>query len=143
MVHIERSALVLYTAEQMFDLVNDVAGYPAFLPGVVRTQVHEQSSDHMRATMVMKRAGVSAELTTSNRLQRPENIHMTLDTGPFQSLQGVWTFQNLGDLGSKVSLDLTFEPEARVVGQLAGVMLGHIGAQMVNEFCKQATKQYD
>lgn len=142
MVHIERSALVLYSAQQMFDLVNDVARYADFVPGVVRTKVLESSAEHMKATMVMKRAGVSAELTTSNRLQSGESIHMTLDSGPFKSLQGIWQFQNLGDLGSKVSLDLSFEPEARVLGQLAGVMLGHIGGQMVSEFCKQAAKQY-
>ena len=142
MVHIERSALVLYSAQQMFDLVNDVAGYPNFVPGVARTEVLEASDQHMRATMVMKRAGVSAELTTTNRLQSGESIHMTLASGPFKSLQGVWRFQNLGELGSKVSLDLSFEPEARVLGQLAGVMLGHIGGQMVSEFCKQAVKQY-
>ena len=30
---VERSAIVPYTAAQMFALVNDVARYPEFLPG--------------------------------------------------------------------------------------------------------------
>ncbi len=36
MTQVNRSALVLHSAEQMFDLVNDVRNYPAFLPGVRR-----------------------------------------------------------------------------------------------------------
>ena len=33
MPQITRSALVPFSAKQMFDLVNDVESYPAFLPG--------------------------------------------------------------------------------------------------------------
>ncbi|HCM05585.1 MAG TPA: ubiquinone-binding protein, partial [Oceanospirillales bacterium] len=33
MPKVTRSALVSFSADQMFDLVNDVARYPEFLPG--------------------------------------------------------------------------------------------------------------
>ncbi len=33
MKQVSRSALVSFSAEQMFNLVNDVAKYPEFLPG--------------------------------------------------------------------------------------------------------------
>ena len=35
MARINRSALVMFSAEQMYHLVNDVASYPQFLPGCV------------------------------------------------------------------------------------------------------------
>lgn len=37
MTVISRSALVMHTAEQMFDVVNDVRKYPEFLPGCQAT----------------------------------------------------------------------------------------------------------
>ena len=38
---VERSALVTYTAAQMFALVNDVARYPEFLPWCVGARVED------------------------------------------------------------------------------------------------------
>ncbi len=35
MPQISRTALVPYSAEQMYQLVNDVQSYPQFLPGVL------------------------------------------------------------------------------------------------------------
>ena len=45
MPRITRSALVMFSAEQMFRLVNDVHAYPEFLPGCVGSRVHETGED--------------------------------------------------------------------------------------------------
>ena len=47
MPRITRSALVMFSAEQMFRLVNDVDAYPEFLPGCVGSRVHESGEDYM------------------------------------------------------------------------------------------------
>ncbi len=39
MPQISRTALVPYSAEQMYQLVNDVQSYPQFLPGCVGSRV--------------------------------------------------------------------------------------------------------
>jgi len=142
MVQIERNALVLYTAEQMFRLVNDVANYPEFLPGVVNTEIYEQSDHFMRASMTLKRAGVEAKFITRNDLVESKAISMKLESGPFKALQGDWTFEAIGEMGSKVSLDLKFEPENKLAGKLVATMMGRIGGQLVDDFCKQAEKRY-
>jgi ribosome-associated toxin RatA of RatAB toxin-antitoxin module len=41
MPQISRSALVPYSAEQMYELVNDVKSYPQFLPGCTGSRVLE------------------------------------------------------------------------------------------------------
>ena len=38
---IDKTALVMHSAERMFHLVNDVASYPDFLPWCSASQVHE------------------------------------------------------------------------------------------------------
>ena len=40
---IDKTALVMHSAERMFHLVNDVASYPDFLPWCSASQVHEQT----------------------------------------------------------------------------------------------------
>ncbi len=42
-----------YSAEQMFDLVADVASYPQFLPWVVATRVRSNSETEMVADMMV------------------------------------------------------------------------------------------
>ncbi|CSD40436.1 Putative oligoketide cyclase/lipid transport protein [Vibrio cholerae] len=51
MKQVSRSALVSFSAEQMFHLVNDVARYPEFLPGCSGSCVLEQSEAHMVASV--------------------------------------------------------------------------------------------
>ena len=142
MIQIERQALVLYSAEQMYNLVNDVRRYPEFLPGMIATEVLEETDSMMLATMTMGRAGVRVTLKTQNDLVFAQSINMQLKSGPFQHLSGVWQFENLGDLGSKVSLNLTFEPDGAISGKIVGSMMSHLGSQMVNEFSKRATVIY-
>ena len=51
MARVNRSALVMYSAEQMFKLVNDVEAYPNFLPGCVEGRVLENSAQKMVAVV--------------------------------------------------------------------------------------------
>ena len=65
---IERSATVPYSAQQMYDLVNDVARYPEFIPFCLQGVVHEHRSDFMRASLVLGKGVLSHKLTTVNCL---------------------------------------------------------------------------
>ena len=68
---INRSALVMHSAKQMFDLVNDVASYPQFLDGCVGVDLLEQSETHMVARLHLRKAGLSYQFVTRNQLREP------------------------------------------------------------------------
>ncbi|MEM9323994.1 MAG: SRPBCC family protein, partial [Pseudomonadota bacterium] len=51
MRQVRRSALVPYTAQAMFDLVDDVASYPEFLPWCSDAVEHERNDEQVRATL--------------------------------------------------------------------------------------------
>ena len=88
MKHVSRSALVSFSAEQMFNLVNDVVCYPEFLPGCSGSRIIESSSNSMVASVDVAKAGISKTFTTSNQLVDGEAIMMNLIEGPFKTLQG-------------------------------------------------------
>ena len=48
---VQRSALVMYSDQAMFDLVNDVANYPAFMDGCQSAEVFEHSDKAMVARL--------------------------------------------------------------------------------------------
>ncbi len=49
MPQISRTALVPYSAEQMYQLVNDVQSYPQFLPGCTGSRILESTPGQMTA----------------------------------------------------------------------------------------------
>ena len=103
MPRITRSALVMFSAEQMFRLVNDVHAYPEFLPGCVGSRVHESGEDYMMASVDVAKAGIAKTFTTRNRLDANRAIKMELVEGPFSKLAGWWTFTPLDVLDLRLN----------------------------------------
>jgi len=65
---ISRSALLPFSAKQMFDVVNDVALYQDYLPSCSRSEVIESSPGLVVARLTLTKAGVSQQFTTRNKL---------------------------------------------------------------------------
>lgn len=139
---VNRSALVPFSAENMFDLVNDVASYPAFLPGCVDSKVLEASTSHMNASLLIKKAGVNQWFTTSNELQKGKFIKMSLVDGPFKTLQGGWTFTALAEDACKIELSLDFEFSSKLVEMAFGKVFSAIANNMVKAFTDRAKEVY-
>ncbi len=91
MPQISRTALVPYSAEQMYQLVNDVQSYPQFLR-VCWQSCPESSPAQMTAAVDVSKAGISKTFTTRNQLTRNQSILMHLVDGPFKKLIGGWKF---------------------------------------------------
>ena len=72
---VERSALVTYTAAQMFALVNDVERYPEFLPWCLEARAWRRYPATERiATLKVARGVLQTEFTTRNTLQQDAQI---------------------------------------------------------------------
>lgn len=142
MTHISRSALVRYTPRQMFDLVNDVEAYPSRFRWCSAAQVLERDETGITARLDLRLAGLVQSFTTRNLNLPPDRIQMRFVDGPFKTLEGVWTFQALGEAGSKVALTLDFEFANRLAG--AALRLGFQGLadRMVDDFCRVARDVY-
>ncbi|MGB5486932.1 MAG: type II toxin-antitoxin system RatA family toxin, partial [Lysobacterales bacterium] len=87
-----RSALVTYSALDMYKLVEAVPAYPQFLSWCTATFVHEQRSDFQKASLTVVVAGITQSFTTVNALYTGERVEMRLFEGPFKNLQGEWRF---------------------------------------------------
>ena len=142
MTTINKSALVPYSAAQMFALVNDIGAYSQFLPWCRSSQIIEQSEDELRATIDIAHGSLHKSFTTKNRLQRDKMIEMRLEQGPFKHLEGFWRFDVLGECACKVSLDLEFEFSNRLIGMAMGPIFSQIANSLVDAFSKRAVEVY-
>ncbi len=135
---IRRSALVVFSPEQMFDLVIDVERYPEFLPWVSGAVLHEKSERDLRATMEMQRAGVRERFSTRNTFERPAVMTLQLVDGPFRVLEGRWSFTPIGTAGTRVELEMRFEFANPVVALLFGKAFEQSCNQLIDAFITRA-----
>lgn len=142
MIRISRSALLPYPAAAMFDLVNDIAAYPAFLQGCLGATVHSVSATEVTASLVLGKAGLRYTLTTCNELQAPQRMRMHLVDGPFRSFAAEWNFVPLGDSACKASLDMSFEFSAGLLDAALGTLFESTARDLVNAVCARAEQLY-
>lgn len=143
MPRITRSALVPYSAEQMFKLVNDVEAYPAFLPGCAGSRVLEASDRSMTASVDVSKAGIRKTFTTRNELVNGEAIKMELVDGPFRKLVGGWHFTSLDVDACKIELNLDFEFTNGLVEMAFGKVFNELAINMVKAFTQRAREIYE
>ncbi|TVP91882.1 MAG: type II toxin-antitoxin system RatA family toxin [Thioalkalivibrio sp.] len=139
---IQRSAWVPYSAEQMFDLVNDVDAYPGFLPHCRSARVEESSGDQVKATIELATGALRKSFTTVNHLDYPKRIEMRLVQGPFRRLHGAWTFSRAAERGTRVALDLEFEFAGRLMALAIGPVFNHVANSLVDAFVQRAREVY-
>ncbi len=133
---------MLHTAEQMFDLVNDVESYPQFLPWCSGTTLIESTDTTMQASLMVAKAGLKYSFTTRNEHERPGKIRIELVEGPFSSLSGVWLFQPLSDEACKVSLSLQFDFSGKLASLAMGKVFNQMAVTMVDAFVSRADQVY-
>lgn len=142
MAHIERSALVMHSAEAMFNLVNDVKAYPEFLPWCVASRVISETEEELQASLTIKKGGIEQTFSTRNSKQRPVQMTMQLVDGPFKQLHGVFRFQALSPAACKVILELDFEVAGKLLSMTLGPVFKQAANTMVDAFVKRADTVY-
>lgn len=139
---IDKSALVMHSAERMFTLVDDIVSYPDFLPWCAGAQVHERTDSQVLASIDVAKGGIRHRLTTRNELASPERIEMSLVDGPFRNLKGNWYFTPLDAQACKVTLQLDFEFSGSLSRMTFGPVFNQAANSMVEAFCRRANEVY-
>jgi ribosome-associated toxin RatA of RatAB toxin-antitoxin module len=142
MSHIQRTALVPFTAQQMYELVNDVEAYPRRFEWCERAEIRDRGAGFLVAALDVRLGALRAAFTTRNSLTPGERIDMSLVDGPFRALSGGWTFRALGPAGSKVGLLLDFEVAGRWVGSALALGFQGLADRMVDDFVREARLAY-
>ncbi|MEE9448202.1 MAG: type II toxin-antitoxin system RatA family toxin [Arenicellales bacterium] len=142
MYTINRSALIPYSDQMMFDLINDIEDYQNFLPWCGGSEVLEDTENTRTGSVEIAFKGINKTFTTCNTLSPPSEIALKMIDGPFSKLQGKWTFKALDENACKISLELEFDFANRIVGAVIGPVFKIIADSMLDSFCKRADSLY-
>ena len=142
MKRIEKTALVSYSQQQMYKLVDDIDAYASFLPWCGRSEVITRQGNTVDGKIEISYSKLNKAFTTRNFNTPYEKIEMQLLEGPFKKLHGVWTFQPLGDEGTKVTLELEFEFASKILDMTVGSVFSQIANSLVDAFTQRARDVY-
>jgi ribosome-associated toxin RatA of RatAB toxin-antitoxin module len=137
-----RSALVPYSAAEMFALVDNPEAYPEFLPWCGAAEEHLRDAQGVEATIEFHKHGIRRLIRTRNSNLADESIDIQLVDGPFRYLHGRWQFQDLGGAGCKVSLEMQFEFSNRLVSAVFGRAFEDTCNSLVQAFTVRAAEVY-
>ncbi len=142
MPEISRSALVPYSPEQMYALVDGISTYPDFLPWCSSAQELSRTADSVKASVVIAKGSVKKAFTTLNTMQPGAQIEMSLVDGPFKHLHGYWRFEALKPGACRVSLDLQFEFSNKLMALAIGSVFNQVANTLVDSFVARAQAVY-
>jgi ribosome-associated toxin RatA of RatAB toxin-antitoxin module len=142
MKRIHHSVLVPYAAREMYDLVDRVERYPAFLPWCGGATVLAEGPPARVARLDIDYHGLRAHFTTSNVNVLGESIVVTLVDGPFRHLHGEWRFRALAETACKIEFELAYEFAGALLERAVGPVFDRIASTFVEAFVRRAESVY-
>lgn len=142
MAEVNRTALVPYSAQRMFALVDGVEHYPEFLPWCGGSSVELRNDALTRAEIRIDYHGIKQSFKTENRNTPPTRIDIHLVSGPFRRLDGHWHFHVLAEQACKIEFRLHYEFSSRLLEKLVGPVFNYIAGSFVDAFLARAEKLY-
>lgn len=132
--HIEQKRLP-YSAEQMFDLVADVARYQEFAPWCIASRVTKRESETVfYADLVVGYKMFRERFTSKVILDSPRTIHIEYMRGPLKNLKNNWAFIPEGDGSCVIDFSVEFEFGNVALQALANMFFNEVVKRMVDAF---------
>lgn len=136
-----------YTAQQMYDLVADVAAYPKFLPWCAAARIRSvtpqgDGRDVMEADLVIS-FKVFRERFGSRVILDKQGLKIDTEylDGPFKYMKSTWSFAD-AEGGCDVSFFVDFEFRNAVLQGIIGVVFNEAMQRIVRAFEKRAEALY-
>ncbi len=142
MTRIDRSALVMHSAQQMYELVNDIEDYPQFMQGCQKARVISRTEEEVVGELTLGAAGLSHTFTTRNTLVPGQEMQMHLVEGPFREFGASWHFKALSPEACKVSLQMEFDFAGGIMGFALEKLFNHSANNLVEALVNRANQVY-
>ncbi|HEX9708294.1 MAG TPA: type II toxin-antitoxin system RatA family toxin [Steroidobacteraceae bacterium] len=139
---VRRSALLPYTAAQMYALVTDVERYPEFLPWCTSSLILATEGDQVTVKLGLSSGFTRASFTTRNQMVADRSVTMSLVDGPFDLLDGRWDFTPIRDAGTRADLHVRFATHGLIGAIALGPAFEAICNHLVDAFARRARQTY-
>lgn len=135
-----------YTAQQMYDLVADVASYPKFLPWTAAARIRSRKpipdGEVMEADLVISfkvfRERFGSRVTLWPAAKKIDTEYLD---GPFKYMKSTWAFRDVAE-GCEVEFFVDFEFRNAILQGIIGIVFNEAMQRVVRAFEKRAVELY-
>ncbi len=142
MTTIHKTATVSYSAQQMYDLVNDIEAYPQFLTWCTQSKILVPGEEQLSASLTLQAGKIKQSFSTQNTMKPGKEIHVKLVKGPFKHLTGHWLFEDKADNSCLITLDMSFEYKNALLKMALSTVFNKIVDSLVDSFIQRAKQLY-
>ncbi|MFB3116583.1 MAG: type II toxin-antitoxin system RatA family toxin [Gammaproteobacteria bacterium] len=142
MTEISKTAVVPYTTNEMYALVNDIESYPAFLPWCIAAEILSKKEESLIATLSLAMGKIKQSFTTENTMLEGSRIDMRLIEGPFKHLSGYWKFNPEDEHSCHIQLHMNYEFKNKIIKYALGKVFYIVIDTMVESFVQRAQHIY-
>ena len=137
-MEVRKTALVVHSAAQMFDLIEAAEHYAAFLPWCTGATIIARDETVVVARIAVRYRGVGFSFTTRNPKRRPHWMAIHLEEGPFRRFEGEWHLRELAFNACKIEFALRYELDNSLLGKLASPIFEGIARTMMDAYVTRA-----
>ncbi len=125
----------------IFDLINNVEKYPDFLPWCTKTEVEHESENIINGKIFISKSFIKWDFSTKNTIEKNKSICLSLIDGPFESLDGKWTFTSIDKNNTNVSLEINYKFKNSLIELSIEPIFTTIMNSILKSFISQAFKE--
>ena len=125
----------------IFDLINNVEKYPNFLPWCTKTEVTHESDNIIIGKIYITKSFIKWNFSTRNSIQKNKSINLSLIDGPFEELNGRWSFSPIDQNNTKVSLEINYKFKNSIIELSIEPIFTTIMNSILKSFISEAFKE--
>ena len=130
--------------ETIFNLINDINSYPNYLPWCTKTEVTEKPDHSIIGKIFISKSFINWNFSTKNVIKENESISLELVDGPFEKLNGKWSFSMIDGFNTRVSLEINYKFKSSLIELSIEPIFTSIMNSILKSFIQEAFKsKYD
>ncbi len=138
---IKRSIEVDGAYDSIYNIVADIEQYPIFLRWCESSEIIHSHGDSVIAKLCLNIFGFRTSITTENQMQKPENIKMTLKSGPFRKFNASWFFEPQSVSTTQITYVMNYQLINPIVERIIEKNIDSFLDQLMESFAKKYNQE--
>ena len=142
---IQRSIEIQAAHHNIYNIVADIEQYPIFLPWCESSEIILNHSNIVIAKLSLNLFGFRTSITTENQMQKPENIKMTLKSGPFRKFNASWLFEPKSASTTQVTYTMNYQLinplVEKIIEKNIDLFIDQLMRSFTNQYNQEITNQ--
>ena len=138
---IKRSIEIQDAHHSIYSMIADIEQYPIFLPWCESAEIIQSHGDTIIAKLCLNIFGFRTSITTENQMKEPENIKMTLKSGPFRKFNASWFFESKSASTTQVKYVMNYQLINPIVERIIEKNIDSFVDQLMESFAKKYNQE--